>query len=611
MKAESPYVALLSRLVILFCLTAAPALDALAGDIVHGIGDPSMQTGDLYILSVGIDKYENWKYRLQLAGADARAFADELERRGGKLFPHVHKQVLLNGAATKGGIENAFDELAKAVGPQDTFIFLFAGNGSAFPKPGGGTDFYLFPSDMADNAELKGITPDLLRTYFSKIQSRFQLVVLDSCHSGASYEALASGVAERDVRIADVLGTNLIVLGTDTIEPEIEALGHGLITAALVDGFSGKADLNGDGIVSARELEAYLYSKGLELSNQYSRGDFHARTMSRGQDFKVAACERKAAPNVAAVAPSRGAPLVGVVPPKPAASRDGKDYALLIASDRYDHWNSLGNPVKDAEALKKVLSEKYGFEVETFYNKSRGEILDEIEKYTKRQYREQDQLFVFFAGHGVVSQYKQGFLVTKDSPAELTRDNENGFVSSNSLISMLNGNLSLKHLFLAFDACYAGAIWTPTVQPYEETATLNDLRPGGDSYAPRVALLCGASLLPASARVRAFPAAEDDSYLLKKMGAEARIVFTSGRVETVPDATVEKDGQLGEHSPFASALIKALEDGQGSHHVLTVGRIYSDYLEGIDPTPVKGRLPGSVGTFVFDLRPKGKQEEAR
>lgn len=602
MKVESPYVAFLSRLVILFCLTAAPALDAVArgGKIIWLAGDPASQTGDLYILSIGIDQYDDWKYHLQLAGADARAFADELERRAEKLFPHVHKQVLLDGAATKGGIENAFNELAKTVAPRDTFIFLFAGMGHTIPRAGGGSDFYLFPSDMTENPELKGISTDLLRTYFSKIQSRFQFVILDSCNSGYAYEALASGVAENDAKIAGVLGTNLLVVGTDTEEYESAQLGHGLITSALLDGLSGKADINGDGGITARELEAYLYSKGFELANQYVKGsDFHPRTMSRGKDFKIAACERKAAPNVAVVVPSRSAPLVGVVPPKPPASRDGKDYALLIAGDRYDHWNPLGNPVKDAEALRKVLSEKYGFEVETFYNKSRGEILDEIEKYTRRQYHEQDQLFVFFAGHGVVSQYEQGFLVTKDSPAELTRDNENGFLSSNTLIAMLNGNLSLKHLFLAFDACYAGAIWTPTVQPFEETATLNGLPAGG------------ASFLPATARVLAFAAAEDDSYLLKKMGTEARIVFTSGRAETVPDATVEKDGRLGDHSPFASAMIEALEDGQGSHHVLTVGRIYSDYLEGIDPTPVKGRIPGSVGTFVFDLRPKVKQEAAR
>ena len=602
MKAERPYVAFLSRLVILICLTAAPALDALArGGHLVGPGDPLSQTGDLYILSIGIDQYNNPQYRLRFAVADARAFADELERRG-KLFPQVHKQVLIDGAATKGGIENAFDELAKAVRPQDTFIFLFSGMGNAFGKAGGGLDFYLFPSDLADPAQrdLKGIPPDLLRTYFSKIQSRFQFVILDACFSGYSYEALASGVAERDVKVADVLGTNLLVVGTDTLDFELSELGHGVITASLLDGLSGKADINGNGIITVRELEAYLYPKGLELSNQFSNGiDFHARTMSRGKDFKIAACERKAAPNVAAVTPTRGAPLVGEVPPKPAASRDGKDYALLIASDRYDHWNPLGNPVKDAEALRKVLSEKYGFEVETFYNRSRGEILDGIEKYAKRQYHEQDQLFVFFAGHGVVSQYKQGFLVTKDSPAELTRDNENGFLSSNSLIAMLNGNLSLKHLFLAFDACYAGAIWTPAVQPYEETATLDGPAAGG------------ASFLPASARIPSSAAEDDDSYLLKKMGTEARIVFTSGRAETVPDATVEKDGRLGDHSPFARAMIEALEDGQGSHHVLSVGRIYSDYLEGIDPTPVKGRLPGSVGTFVFDLRPKVKPEAAR
>ena len=47
-----------------------------------------------------------------------------------------------------------------------------------------------------------------------------------------------------------------------------------------------------------------------------------------------------------------------------------RDYALLFATDVYDEWEDLSNPVYDATAIEKELREKYGFETELVLNET-------------------------------------------------------------------------------------------------------------------------------------------------------------------------------------------------------------------------------------------------
>ena len=42
--------------------------------------------------------------------------------------------------------------------------------------------------------------------------------------------------------------------------------------------------------------------------------------------------------------------------------RKGKDYALLLAVDDYEHWTQLQKPVSDAETIQHDLETLYGFQ---------------------------------------------------------------------------------------------------------------------------------------------------------------------------------------------------------------------------------------------------------
>src|SRR5205085_3458482 len=83
-------------------------------------------------------------------------------------------------------------------------------------------------------------------------------------------------------------------------------------------------------------------------------------------------------------------------------ARIGKDHALLIATNRYNdaHFKPLDNPVPDAQVIAKDLQTLYGFDVKVVENPTLQELLSVLRDYAKRQYGEDDQLFIFFAGHG-------------------------------------------------------------------------------------------------------------------------------------------------------------------------------------------------------------------
>ena len=76
------------------------------------------------------------------------------------------------------------------------------------------------------------------------------------------------------------------------------------------------------------------------------------------------------------------------------------DYALLFGTDEYDEWNSLFNPVKDVQTIAEELETSYGFKTEVVTNVTTAGIMAKLREYSTKSYDKNDQLFIFFAGHG-------------------------------------------------------------------------------------------------------------------------------------------------------------------------------------------------------------------
>jgi len=224
--------------------------------------------------------------------------------------------------------------------------------------------------------------------------------------------------------------------------------------------------------------------------------------------------------------------LVGKDAVSDAVAVDRKDYALFFATDTYDNWGDLVNPVYDATTVARELQEKYGFEVEVVENANQEDILIKIKDYAKRNYKPQDQLLVFFAGHGHFDEgFGEGYVVAKNS---LESDKaKTTYISHSNLRSYIN-NIACEHILLTMDVCFGG------------------------------------TLDPAIARTRALDARDEltkNEFLARKLSKKTRRFITSGGKEYV------SDGIQGKHSPFAAQVIEALRTRGGEDGILTIGEI--------------------------------------
>lgn len=222
-----------------------------------------------------------------------------------------------------------------------------------------------------------------------------------------------------------------------------------------------------------------------------------------------------------------------------AIASDRKDYVLLIATDKYDNWSDLVNPVSDSETIAKELKERYGFEVDMIQNPTQDEMLVKIREYSQRKFKPQDQLMIFIAGHGQFDDsFGEGYLVAKNS---LENDKaKSSYISHSNLRSYIN-NIPCEHILLTMDVCFGGT-FDPVIAKSRGDENFNDLT--------------------------------ETECLVRKLSYKTRKYITSGGKEYV------SDGIAGKNSPFAAKLLEALKSNGGADGILTVSEINS-FLEKI------------------------------
>jgi len=239
------------------------------------------------------------------------------------------------------------------------------------------------------------------------------------------------------------------------------------------------------------------------------------------------------------------------------------DYALLFATDQYDDWSDLVNPVNDARTIAKELEESYGYKVELVENPTQDEVILMLREYSLMSYMPNDQLFIFFAGHGQFDDVLgQGYIVTKDSKKN---DNAKTSYLSHSVLRTVIDNIPSHHTFLAMDVCFGGT-FDPSIAR-EGNRGDNDL----------------------------YNELSTNEFIKRKLRFKTRKYLTSGGKQYVPD------GREGMHSPFARKFLEALRDYGGRDKVLTLTELYG-WLERINPEPRAGSFgtdePGSDFVFV-------------
>jgi WD40 repeat protein len=253
--------------------------------------------GRAYVVTVGVNAYENRGWDLRFAASDARlaqqALCEGLNQSGE--FADVSGVSLISdarpaahaGPATKANIKAALVKIADQARPEDLVIVYYAGHGYADQSG----NYFLFTSDTGPG-QRKEITRELLRHSISSQELSIWLthvdageiaLIIDACHSAGTVKGEAGAdfkpgpMGSRGLgQLAYDKGMQILAASqADDLAFEAAALEHGLLTYALMkDGIRDrKADLNKDGRITLSEALEYAVARVPMLYQAMRRGE--------------------------------------------------------------------------------------------------------------------------------------------------------------------------------------------------------------------------------------------------------------------------------------------------------------------------------------------------
>ncbi len=258
----------------------APSLPSGTASAASGAAPAPLAGVHLYRESwavvVGVNAYKSWP-RLSYAVNDAQAVRDMLVHTYG--FPADHVTTLLDGEATREKILAALgDNLAdaKKVSHDDRVVVFFAGHGVTRKLPSGKSQGYIVPVDAAAQSfQSQAISMTNLQDASDAIPAKHVFFVMDACYSGLALTrggSAGGGGADRRQYLMEITRRQsrevLTAGGGDEQVADNGPGGHSIFTWTLLQGLGGKADLDGDGAITATELAAYVAPGVSSLSRQ-------------------------------------------------------------------------------------------------------------------------------------------------------------------------------------------------------------------------------------------------------------------------------------------------------------------------------------------------------
>ena len=245
-------------ILLLFLLTIATFIYAgitIANDSDH-----------TFLISIGIDRFRETTWNLNFCVADAIGIYESFPD-----IPNGNKFLLTNEGATKNKIEQTILYVTNKMERND-FLILFVATHGFFDK----NDFYFTPHDfMFDNisGNMEGDTETgissnwLLEIFYDKVNNNSNsiLIILDTCFSGSmGFDIRRSYDSRTGAGLAQLYSSSPIELSWEDVR---FGGGHGVFSYSIIDGLSGNADKNNDGIITFRELFDHVYFKVKELTN--------------------------------------------------------------------------------------------------------------------------------------------------------------------------------------------------------------------------------------------------------------------------------------------------------------------------------------------------------
>ena len=223
----------------------------------------------LYILAIGVAKYNDSSLNLNFPAKDAGDFTKSWETQKKKLFRDVVVKLITNENATRDNVMDGLEWLQKEVTQKDTAIAFFAGHGMNDPKTG---QFYFLPFNANLDAVKRTMVAnsDITSTLDSLPGKR--ILFMDACHSASvSGKTQTRGVVDIGAmrKEMEAAGSGTLIFAAASGKQgaqENEKWGNGAFTKSLLEGLGGQADSRKSGRVTVSMLNSYITERVKELT---------------------------------------------------------------------------------------------------------------------------------------------------------------------------------------------------------------------------------------------------------------------------------------------------------------------------------------------------------
>ena len=211
--------------------------------------------GERYALIVGISEYagKNGPPALPSAASDARNFSQSLQSQLG--FSKENILLLTDAAATSDQLRAALRSFAGRPRPEDLLLVYFAGYGLHDPLDP--EHIYLAAHDtqlgrFGETAIPLDELKNSLKTY---IKSKNTVLIFDADRAVEGQWATPNNNLVNAYLVGLFAGdpTKAVLVSSNVNEVSRDAGGSGLFTQELLNAARGRADVNGDGVVTIRE----------------------------------------------------------------------------------------------------------------------------------------------------------------------------------------------------------------------------------------------------------------------------------------------------------------------------------------------------------------------
>ncbi len=220
----------------------------------------------LYVLAIGVSKYEDKNLTLQFAAKDAKDFAESVLKQKGGLYREVTVKVLTDEKATRDEIIDGFDWISKETTNKDIALVFLAGHGV---NEKGGVYYFLPVNANIDRLMRTGVPFTDIKNTVASLAGKTILFV-DTCHAGNVMGA--RGVATDIMGVVNELASaenGAVVFASSTGKQysfEDPNWGNGAFTKAVVEGINGQADYLGKGRITINMLDLYVSERVKELT---------------------------------------------------------------------------------------------------------------------------------------------------------------------------------------------------------------------------------------------------------------------------------------------------------------------------------------------------------